>query len=58
LRERVSEMDMRKEQPLEGGSRSRGAREAGDLMERCLLSPHCRERHRAMACEMFKSLSL
>jgi hypothetical protein len=58
LRERVSEMDTRKERPLEGGSRSRGAREAGDLMERCLLSPHCRERHRAMACEMFKNLSL
>ena len=58
LRERVSEMDTRKERPLEGGSRLRGAREAVDLMERCLLSPYCGERHRAMACEMFKSLSL
>ncbi len=27
-------------------------------MEKCLLAPHCRERHRAMACEKFKSLSL
>ena len=58
FRGRVSETGTRKERPLEGGSRSRGAREAGDLMERCLLSPHCGERHRALACEMFKSLSL
>ncbi len=34
------------------------AREAGDLLEKCLLTPHCRERHRATACEKFKSLSL
>ena len=27
-------------------------------MEKCLLAPHCRERHRATACEKFKSLSL
>ena len=58
FRGRVSETGTRKERPLEGGSRSRGAREAGDLLEKCLLAPHCRERHRAMACERFKSLSL
>ncbi len=56
--ERVSETDTRKERPLEGGSRPRGAREAADLMEKCLLAPHRRERHRATACEKFKSLSL
>ncbi len=28
------------------------------MMEKCLLAPHCRERHRATACERFKSLSL
>jgi hypothetical protein len=56
--ERVSETDTRKEWPLEGGSRSRGAREAADLMEKCQLTPHCRERHRVTACEKFKSLSL
>jgi hypothetical protein len=56
--ERVSDTDTRKERPLEGGSRSRGAREAADLMEKCLLAPHCRERHRVTACERFKSLSL
>ncbi len=54
----MSEADMRKERPLERGSRSRGAREAADLMEKCLLAPHCRERHRVTACERFKSLSL
>jgi hypothetical protein len=58
LRGRVSETDIRKERPLEGGSRSRGAREAADLLEKCLLTPHCRERHRAMACVKFKSLLL
>ncbi len=58
FRERVSETDTRKERPLEGRSRPRGAREAVDLMGRCLLAPHCRERHRATACERFKSLSL
>jgi hypothetical protein len=58
LKERVSETDTRKERPLEGGSRPRGAIEAANLMEECLLAPHCRERHRATACEKFKSLSL
>ena len=58
FRERVSETGTRKERPLEGRSRPRGAREAADSMERCLLAPHCRERHRATACERFKSLSL
>jgi hypothetical protein len=58
FRERVSETGMRKEPPLEGRSRPRGAREAADSMEKCLLSPHCRERHRATACERFKSMSL
>ncbi len=58
FRGRVSETGTRKERPLEGGSQSRGAREAGDLLEKCLLAPHCRERHRAMACEKFKGLSL
>jgi hypothetical protein len=27
-------------------------------MEKCLLAQHCRERHRATACERFKGLSL
>ncbi len=58
FRERVSETGTRKERPLEGRSRSRGARESADLMEKCLLAPHCRELHRATACERFKSLSL
>ena len=58
LKERVSETDTRKERPLEGGSRPRGAKEAASLMEECLLAPHCRERHRATACEKFKGLSL
>jgi hypothetical protein len=58
LKERLSEMDTRKEKPLEGGSRPRGAKEAADLMEECLLAPHCRERHRSTACVKFKSLSL
>jgi len=51
-------MDTRKEQPLEGGNRPRGAKEAANLMEECLLAPHCRERHRATACEKFRELSL
>ena len=54
----MSETGTRKERPLEGGSRPRGARELDDVLEKCLLAPHCRERHRAMACEKFKSLSL
>jgi hypothetical protein len=58
LRERVSETGTRKERPLEGRSRPRGPKEAADSMEKCLLAPHCRERHRATACERFKSLSL
>jgi hypothetical protein len=58
LRERVSETGTRKERPLEGRSRPRGAKEAAILMEECLLAPHCRERHRATGCERFKSLSL
>jgi hypothetical protein len=58
LKERVSETDTRKEPPLEGGSRPRGAKEAASLMEECLLAPHCRERHRATACKKFKGLSL
>ncbi len=58
FRERVSETGTRKEWPLEGRSRPRGAREAADSMEKCLLAPHCWERHRATACERFKSLSL
>jgi hypothetical protein len=58
FRERVSETGTRKERPLEGGSRPRGAREAANLLEKCLLAPHCRERHRATACEKFKNLSL
>ncbi|MFO0001121.1 MAG: hypothetical protein ACK559_08325 [bacterium] len=28
------------------------------MLEKCLLTPHCRERHRATACEKFKGLSL
>ncbi len=58
FRERVSETGTTKERPLEGRSRPRGAKEAADSMEKCLLAPHCRERHRATACEKFKSLSL
>jgi hypothetical protein len=61
FRERVSETGTRKErplEPLEGRSRPRGAREAADSMEKCLLAPHCRERHRPTACEKFKGLSL
>jgi hypothetical protein len=58
LKERMSETDTRKERPLEGGSRPRGAKEAASLLEECLLAPHCRERHRATACEKFKGLSL
>ena len=58
FRGRVSETGTRKERPLEGGSRPRGARELDDVLEKCLLAPHCRERHRATACEKFKSLSL
>ncbi len=54
----MSETDTRKERPLEGGSRPRGAKEAASLMEEYLLAPHCRERHRATACEKFKGLSL
>ena len=56
--ERVSETGTRKERPLEGRSWPRGAKEAANLMEECLLAPHCRERHRASACERFKGLSL
>ncbi len=33
-------------------------KEAANLMEECLLAPHCRERHRATACKKFKGLSL
>ena len=54
---KVSETGTRKERPLEGGSRSRGVKEPKDVL-RCLLAPHCGDRHRAMACEKFKGLSL
>ena len=54
---KVSETGTRKERPLEGGSRSRGVKEMVDVF-RCLLAPHCGDRHRAMACEKFKGLSL
>ncbi len=54
----MSETGTRKERPLEGRSRPRGAKEAANLMEECLLAPHCRERHRATTCEKFKGLSL
>jgi hypothetical protein len=43
---------------LERGSRPLGAKEAGSLMEECLLASHCGERHRATACEKFRELSL
>jgi hypothetical protein len=58
LKEKVSATDTRKEWPLERGSRPLGAKEAGSLMEECLLAPHCGERHRATACEKFRDLSL
>ena len=45
LRERVSETGTRKERPLEGRSRPRGAKEAAVLMEECPLAPHRSERH-------------
>ena len=58
LKDRVSATDTRKERPLEGGSRPQGAKEVASLMEECLLAPHCGERHRATACEKFRSPSL
>ncbi len=58
FRGRVSETGTRKERLLEGGSRPRGAKELEDVLERCLLAPHCSEQHRAMACEKFRGLSL
>jgi hypothetical protein len=58
LKDKVSATDTRKERPLEGGSRLKGAKEAASLMEECLLAPHCGERHRATACEKFRGLSL
>jgi hypothetical protein len=54
----VSATDTRKGQALERGSRPLGVEEAGNLMEKCLLAPHCGMRHRATACEKFKDLSL
>ena len=54
---KVSETGTRKERPLEGGSRPRGVKELEDAL-RCLLAPHCGDRHRAMACEKFRGLSL
>jgi hypothetical protein len=58
LKEKVSATDTRKGQPLERGSRPLGVEEAGNLMEECLLAPHCGMRHRATACEKFRDLSL
>ncbi len=58
LKDKVSATDTRKEGPLEGGSRLKGAKEAASLMEECLLAPHCWERHRTTACEKFRGLSL
>ncbi len=58
LKENVSATNTRKERPLERGSRPLGAKEAGSLMEECLLAPHCGARHRATACEKFRDLSL
>ncbi len=58
LKEKVSATDMRKERPLERGSRPLGAKEAGSLMEECLLAPQCGARHRATACKKFRDLSL
>jgi hypothetical protein len=58
LKEKVSATDTRKGRPLERGSRPLGVEEAGNLMEECLLAPHCGMRHRATACEKFRDLSL
>jgi hypothetical protein len=58
LEEKVSATDRRKGRPRERGSRPLGVEEAGNLMEECLLVPHCGMRHRPTACEKFKDLSL
>jgi hypothetical protein len=56
LKDKVSATDTRKERPLEGGSRPKGAKEAASLMEECLLAPHCGMRHRPAACDKFNPL--
>jgi hypothetical protein len=58
LDEKVSETDTRKGRPLERGHRFLGVEEAANLMEDCLLAPHCGLQHRPAACEKFKDLSL
>jgi hypothetical protein len=58
LEEKVSVTDTRRGWPRERGSWPLGVEEAGNLMEKCLLAPHCGMRHRPTACEKFKDLSL
>ncbi len=54
----MSKTDMRKGRSNERERGPLGVEEAVNLMEDCLLAPHCRLRHRPPACEKFKDLSL
>jgi hypothetical protein len=51
-------MDTRRGPPHERGRGPLGVEEAANLIENCLLAPHCGLRHRPAACEKFKDLSL
>ncbi len=58
LEEKVSATYTRKGRPRERGSRPLGVEEAGNLMEECLLAPHCGMRHRPTCAADFSLLNL
>ncbi len=58
LGEGMSESDMKRgRSPNRDRGPQRGEQEA-DLMEACLLAPHCQQRHKPSACGKFKDFSL
>ncbi len=57
-REQGREYDRQQGKRERNSGKGRGGKELEDVLERCLLAPHCGDRHRAMACEKFRGLSL
>ena len=54
----MSESDIKRGRSLGGGREPQRVENRAGLMEVCLLSPQCLQRHRPSACDRFKGLSL
>jgi hypothetical protein len=54
----MSELDIKRGRSPAGGHEPRRVEKRAGLMEVCLLSPQCLQRHRQSACDKFKGLSL